>query len=72
MIDNYLTVKEAAQKWNLKDRAVQAMCMDGRIQGAVKFGKNWAIPANSERPKDKRIISGEYRGWRKKKCEFEN
>ena len=72
MIDNYLTVKEAAQKWNLKDRAVQAMCMDGRIQGAVKFGKNWAIPANSERTKDKRIISGEYRGWRKKKCEFEN
>ena len=65
MIDNYITVKEAAEKWNLKNRAVQAMCMDGRIPGAVKFGKNWAIPVETERPKDKREKTGKYKGWRK-------
>ena len=66
MIENYLTVKEAAEKWNLKVRAGQAMCVDGRIPGVVKFGKNWAIPITAERPPDKRIITGKYKNWRKK------
>ena len=66
MIENYITVKEAAEKWKIKERAVQAMCMDGRISGATKFGKNWAIPSDAERPEDKRIITGKYKNWRKK------
>lgn len=66
MIENYITVKEAAEKWEIKERAVQAMCMDGRIPNAIKFGRSWAIPSDAERPKDKRIISGKYKGWRKK------
>ena len=52
MIENYITVKEAGEKWNLKVRTIQEMCVSGRIQGAVKFGKSWAIPADAKRPKD--------------------
>ena len=67
MIDNYMTVKEAAEKWEIKERAIQSMCKNGRIEGALKFGKNWAIPIGANRPKDKREKSGKYKDWRKKK-----
>ena len=67
MIENYITVKEAGEKWNLKERTVQEMCVSGRIKGAVKFGKSWAIHADAEPPKDRRITTGKYRGWRKVK-----
>ena len=69
MIETYITVKEAAEKWNLKVRTIQEMCVSGRIQGAVKFGKSWAIPADAKRPKDRRIITGKFRDWRKEKKE---
>ena len=66
MIDGYITVKEAAAKWGINARTVQTMCNDGRISGAVKFGRAWAIPNDAEKPMDKRLISGEYVNWRKK------
>lgn len=42
------------------------MCTDGRIERAVKFGRDWAVPADTERPTDKRVVSGKYKDWRKK------
>lgn len=42
------------------------MCNDGRIPEAKKFGKAWAIPADAIKPIDKRIVSGQYKNWRKK------
>ena len=66
MIENYITVKEAGEKWNLKVRTIQEMCGSGRIKGAVKFGKSWAIPADAEQPKDRRITSGKYKNFRKR------
>lgn len=51
----YLTVRETAEKWRLSDRMVQQLCIDGRIPGAQKFGKSWAIPAEAEKPQDPRI-----------------
>ena len=65
MLVDYLTVAEIAEKWNLKERTIQTMCGDGRIEGAVKFGRDWAIPENAERPTDKRVKSGRYVGYRK-------
>jgi len=66
MLEQYLTVKETAEKWNINQRTVQTMCNDGRIPNVKKFGKAWAIPEDAEKPMDKRIISGEYVNWRKK------
>ena len=51
----YLTVRETAEKWNLSPRMVQQLCTAGRIPGAQKFGKSWAIPASAERPPDSRV-----------------
>lgn len=42
------------------------MCNEGRIDGAVKFGRDWAIPVDTERPNDKRVVSGKHKGWREK------
>lgn len=66
MIENYITVNALAEKWGLKPRTIQTMCADGKIEGAVKFGKSWAIPADAERPSDGRVLSGKYKDWRKK------
>ncbi|MBR2883727.1 MAG: AAA family ATPase [Clostridia bacterium] len=55
-----MTVKEAAALWNLTERRVSSLCKDGKIEGAVKKGRSWVIPANSEKPTDNRIKSGIY------------
>ena len=65
-MDNYLTIKEVAEKWNLTTRRVQKMCADGLIPGVIRFGRAWAIPKDAEKPVDGRITTGEYRNWRKK------
>ena len=52
---DYLTVQQTAEKWNLSVRMVQQFCSQGRIPGAQKFGKSWAIPADAEKPKDPRL-----------------
>lgn len=65
MKEEYLTIKEIAKQWGITPRRVQRMCADGRILGAKKFGRDWAIPADSKKPKDERITTGEYKNWRK-------
>ena len=66
MLEGYLTVRETAERWGINTRTVQTMCNDGRIAGAQKFGKAWAIPADAVKPVDGRIVSGKYRNWRNK------
>ena len=65
-MEDYVTIKEIAERWNLTTRMVQKMCAEGRIPGASKCGRDWAIPKDAERPPDGRITTGEYRDWRKK------
>ena len=65
-MDDYLTIKEVAEKWNLTVRRVQKMCSDGLIPGVKRFGRAWAIPKDAEKPVDGRVTTGEYRNWRKK------
>ena len=62
---DFLTIREVADKWNLTPRRVQKMCADGVIKDVEKFGKSWAIPADTLKPKDGRVTSGEYIDWRK-------
>ncbi len=46
----YITVKEAAQKWQISTRRVQIFCSENRIDGAYRFGKSYMIPENAEYP----------------------
>ena len=56
----YMTIKEAAEKWNLSVRRVQTICNEGMVPGVTKFGHSWAIPKDAKKPVDKRIKSGKY------------
>lgn len=67
MIEGYLSIKEIAQKWGISPRRVQVLCASGRIEGAGKLGREWAIPKDALRPKDERVTTGEYKNWRKKR-----
>jgi hypothetical protein len=51
---NYLTVKEAGEKWGITARMVTYYCVAERITGAIKKGNLWLVPANAEKPKDGR------------------
>ena len=52
----FMTTKEAVQKWNISERRIRQLLQDGRIEGAVKVGNNWNIPINSNKPADKRSV----------------
>ena len=52
-----MTVKEAAEKWNISDRRVRILCAEGKIPGAYQQGRAWKIPANAEKPADGRYKS---------------
>lgn len=56
----YMKIQEAAEKWGISDRRINTLCLQGRIEGAVKFGNTWAIPCDAEKPKDERVKSGRY------------
>ena len=52
---DYMTTKEAAEKWAITPRRVQVLCAQGKIPGAVRFGVTWAIPKDATKPKDGRL-----------------
>lgn len=56
----YMTIQEAASRWGITERRIQVLCASGRLEGATKFGRQWAIPADAEKPDDARIKSGKY------------
>ena len=49
----YMSVKDAAQKWNLSERSIRKYCVEGRVSGAMLVGTTWMIPDNAEKPKRK-------------------
>ncbi|NMC64110.1 MAG: helix-turn-helix domain-containing protein [SAR324 cluster bacterium] len=50
----YITAKEAAEKWGISQRRVQLLCEQGRVVGAVRLGWAWAIPKEADKPADAR------------------
>lgn len=51
---DYMTVKEACEKWGFGTRILALYCAEGRIDGAVKKGNLWLIPKDAARPEDRR------------------
>lgn len=50
----YITARQAADKWNVTVRRVQDLCRQHQIHGAVRWGRDWMIPADAHRPTDRR------------------
>ncbi|MDO4523435.1 MAG: DNA-binding protein [Eubacteriales bacterium] len=59
-MQDYMTLTEVAEKWELSSRRARKLCEEGRIVGAVKFGRSWAVPVAAEKPADQRVKSGKY------------
>ena len=55
------TTRTMAERWNLTERRVSELCNKGMIRGAVKKGRSWQIPADTEKPVDRRVRNGAYR-----------
>ena len=53
-MENYLSIREASEKWGVSERRINQYCAEGRIPGAQRFGKSWAIPDDAEKPGDPR------------------
>ena len=59
---DYMTLKEASEKWGVTPRHVNYYCADGRISGAVKIAGVWLIPKNAKKPLDKRCKANKSMG----------
>ena len=60
---DYISIKEASGKWEISDSRIRVLCREGRIEGAIKIGRNWAIPFDAVKPIDGReTIKKEYIG----------
>ena len=49
---DYMTLKEAAEKWGVTPRRVNYYCAGGRTLGAVKMAGVWLLPKTVEKPMD--------------------
>ena len=58
IFQDYIKIEEVAQLWNVTPRRVQALCADGKIEGATRFGRDWMIPKNTRKPIDGRTKAG--------------
>lgn len=57
---SFVTIREMSQKWGMATRRISALCLEGRIQGAVKQNGIWKIPVDNQRPTDGRIKNDKY------------
>ena len=51
---DYIKVSEAAEKWELSARRVRILCQDNRIEGVIRKGNLYMIPADAKKPEDGR------------------
>lgn len=60
---DFITVKEAADKWKISPHRIQVLCSENRIMGAVKQAGVWFIPYNhTQKPaKKKKLTASEKR-----------
>ena len=60
-MNQYMTSKEASALWGISERRVGTLCSQGRIDGAMKQGRIWLIPADAKKPTDLRFKTGDYK-----------
>ena len=54
----YITVKQASQRWGISDRRVRVLCSEGRIEGVIQKGRSYLIPLDTLKPIDGRSLRG--------------
>lgn len=56
----YMSVQQAAKLWNISDRRVRILCLEGKIAGTIKEGRAYKIPADALKPVDERTLRGKH------------
>lgn len=51
---DYMTLREASEKWGISARQINYYCVEDRLPGAVKMAGVWLIPKEAEKPQDGR------------------
>lgn len=51
----YMSAREAAEKWNISQRRVSILCSENRIPNVAMLGNMWIIPRDAEKPADARL-----------------
>lgn len=55
---DYMTLREASEKWGISTRQINYYCTEDRIPGAVKMAGVWLLPKEAEKPVDGRTKQG--------------
>ena len=50
----YKSAAQMAAQWGISDRRVRILCQEGKIEGVLRDGRTWRIPADAEKPVDGR------------------
>ena len=50
----FMSAREAANKWGISQRRVALLCSEQRIDNAMMIGNMWIIPSTAEKPIDAR------------------
>ena len=56
VVMEYMSAREAANKWGISQRRVATLCAEHRIENATMLGNMWLIPIAAEKPIDARSI----------------
>ena len=51
---DYITLKEASEKWGVIPRRINYYCVSDRIPGTMKMATIWLFPKDAAKPADKR------------------
>ena len=50
----YISVGDAAKKWNVSERSARDYCLNARRPGVIREGKSWKIPEDARKPQRKK------------------
>lgn len=53
-MSDYISIKDLSIKWGITPARISVMCTNDQLPGAIKEKGRWLIPADTERPLDKR------------------
>jgi len=53
-MQEFCSISEMSLKWGISHRRIQVLCVQNRVEGAMKIGTVWVIPANAKKPTDPR------------------
>ena len=54
----YMSARDAAERWNISQRRVSVLCAENRIPNVAILGNMWIIPIDAEKPVDARKNNG--------------